>query len=149
MPWALLIFTIWIFCKYCSQFHTFRALIGSINILRRPTNAVGYINVILLHWYVGYLSAVRVAIYRFVRTRIQLHLMFRKELTLKNHIILLKTTVSWSIQSRMSKTFYVWRPVVICNWNRIFIMSDDGFWIKPNRLYSTEQDNKTQQWCGC
>jgi hypothetical protein len=41
-------------------------------ILKRPTNALGFVNVILLHINHRHVSATRVAIFRVVRIRMQL-----------------------------------------------------------------------------
>lgn len=57
--------------------YMFRVLIGTINSLQRPANAVGCINIILLHCNHRHVSAVHVAVFRFVRARIQIILCFR------------------------------------------------------------------------
>ena len=52
----------------------FRALSRCLNLLKTPTNTLGFMNVILLHSNHRHVLAIRVATFRVVRTRIQIKL---------------------------------------------------------------------------
>jgi len=52
----------------------FRALFTCIKFLNKPTNGLGFMNVILLHSNHRHVSAIQAAIFRVMRTRIQIPL---------------------------------------------------------------------------